>query len=175
MTNFISGCQGAVGISMMKVTKARIAMESLLPAGEDSMQLNSRVLTSIPVISTGMMARRATMQMQMMRKMHHKPTIDQRRMWRTESIVHFTWEPVMSTGISARMVTMRTPTRRNKHYKPMMDQLRMWRAEGIVLESVKMELYISDLQNKITVEKIQHQAMYPKRRLYWNKWQNVKD
>jgi hypothetical protein len=32
-----------------------------------------------------------------------------------------------------------------KYCKPMMDQRRMWRTEGIVLESVKIEQYISDL------------------------------
>ena len=52
---------------------------------------------------------------------------------------------MMSTGMSARMVTMRMRMRRNKHRKPMMDQRRMWRTDGIVLESVKIELYISDL------------------------------
>jgi len=35
--------------------------------------------------------------------------------------------------------------RRKKHCKLMMDQHRMWRTEGIVLESVRIEQYISDL------------------------------
>jgi len=81
----------------------------------------------------------------MTRKEHHKPMVDQRRMWRTEGIVGLTWEPVMSRGMSASMATMRKRMRRNKHCKPMMDQRRMWRTEGIVLESVKIGLYTSGL------------------------------
>jgi len=38
-----------------------------------------------PVMTTGMRARMATMQMR--RKQHRKLTVDQRRMWRTEGIV----------------------------------------------------------------------------------------
>jgi len=87
----------------------------------------------------------ATMRKRMRSKKHRKPMMDQRRMWRTESIVGVTWEPVMSTGMSASMTTMRMRMRRNMHRKPMMDQCRMWRTEGIVLESVKIGLYISDL------------------------------
>jgi hypothetical protein len=49
----------------------------------------------------------------------------------------------MSMGMRARMVTTRI--RRKKHFKLTMDQRRMWRPEGIVLESVKIEQYISDL------------------------------
>jgi len=44
-------------------------------------------LTWDPVMSTGMRARMATMQMQMRRKNHRKPIMDQHRMWRTEGIV----------------------------------------------------------------------------------------
>jgi len=87
----------------------------------------------------------ATMRMRMRRKKHHKPVMDQRRMWRTEGIGGLTWEPVMLTGMSARMATMQMWMRRNKHCKPMMDQHRMWRTKGIVLECVKVRLYISDL------------------------------
>jgi len=81
-------------------------------------------------------------------------------MLRTEGIVGLTWEQVMSTGMSARMATM--------HHKLMMDQHRMWRTKGIVLESVKIRLYISDLENTIMAKQMQWQAMYPKRRLYCN-------
>jgi hypothetical protein len=35
-------------------------------------------------MSTGMRGRMATMRMWMRRKKHHKPMIDQRRMWRTD-------------------------------------------------------------------------------------------
>jgi hypothetical protein len=49
----------------------------------------------------------------------------------------------MSMGMRARMVTTRM--RRKKHCKPTMDQRRMWKPENIVLESVKIEQYISDL------------------------------
>jgi len=38
-------------------------------------------------MSTGMGARMAMMRMQMRRKKHRKPMMDQRRMWRTEGIV----------------------------------------------------------------------------------------
>ena len=79
------------------------------------------------------------MRMQMRRKKHRKPMIDQRRMWRAEGIV----ELVMSTGMMARMATMRI--RRKMHCKPMLDQRRMCRTEGIVLESVRIRQYIADL------------------------------
>ena len=42
------------------------------------------------------------------------------------------------------MAKMQMQMRRNNQHKPMMDQLTMWRTEGIVLESVKIEQYISD-------------------------------
>jgi len=45
--------------------------------------------------------------------------------------------------------------RRKNHCKPMKDQHRMWRTEGIVLESVKIRLYISDLENTIMVKQMQ--------------------
>jgi hypothetical protein len=86
-----------------------------------------------------------TIQMRMSRTKHHKPLMDQLRMWRTEGIVGLTWGPVMSTGVSASMVMMRMRMRRNKYCKPILDPRRMWRTEGIVLESVKIGLYISDL------------------------------
>jgi hypothetical protein len=79
----------------------------------------------------------------MRRKKHHKPMMDQRRMWRTEDIVGLTWEPEMLMGMRARMATMRMS--KKKHCKPMMDQRRMWRTEGLVLESVKIGQYISDM------------------------------
>jgi len=68
----------------MKVTKA---MPFPPPAGDDGPRLNSRGLTWEPVMSTGMWARMAMMRMQMRRKKHRKPMMDQRRMWRTEGIV----------------------------------------------------------------------------------------
>jgi hypothetical protein len=92
-----------------------------------------------------MRARMATLQMMRRRKKHHKPMIDQCRMWRTEGIVGVSWKPVMSMGMSVSMATMRMWMRRNEYRKPMMDQRRLWRTEGIVLESVKIGLYISDL------------------------------
>src|SRR5882757_2867324 len=84
MTNCISGCQGAAGISKMKVTKA---MSFPPPAGDDGPRLNSRGLTWEPVMSTGMRARMAMMRVRMRRKKHRKPMMDQRRMWRTDGIV----------------------------------------------------------------------------------------
>jgi hypothetical protein len=83
------------------------------------------------------------MWMQMRRKKHHKPMMDQRRMYRTESISGLTYKPEMSTGMRVRMVMMRM--RRKKHRKPMMEQRRMWRTQCIVLESVKIGQYISDM------------------------------
>jgi hypothetical protein len=47
--------------------------------------------------------------------------------------------------MSVRMVTVWMRMRRNKHLKPIMEQRRMLCTEGIVLESVKIELDISDL------------------------------
>jgi len=38
-------------------------------------------------MSTSMRARMATMRIQMRRKTHRKPMMDQRRMWRTKGIV----------------------------------------------------------------------------------------
>jgi hypothetical protein len=46
-------------------------------------------------------------------------------------------------GMRARIATM--GMRRKMHRKPMMDERRMWRTEGIVLDSLKIEQYISDL------------------------------
>ena len=87
----------------------------------------------------------AMMQMQMRRKKHPKPMMEQHRMMRTDSIVGLTLEPVMSTGMSARMATMRIQMRRKNHRKLMMDQRRMWRTDGIVLEHVNIGQYISDV------------------------------
>jgi len=83
--NFISGCQGAAGITKMKVKKETIAMPFPPPAGDDGMRRNSRGWTREPVMSTDMRARMAMMRMRMqMRRMKHcKSMIDQRRMWRT--------------------------------------------------------------------------------------------
>ena len=50
----------------------------------------------------------------------------------------------------------------------------MWRTEGIVLESVTIGQYISDLKNTIIVKQMQWQAMYLKRRLYYNVGQHLK-
>ena len=86
MTNFISGCQGAAGIVMIKVTKATSAMPSLPPAGEHGRPLNSRGLTWEPAISMGMRAGIARIRMRMSRKKHRKPMMDQRRMRRTEGM-----------------------------------------------------------------------------------------
>jgi hypothetical protein len=85
------------------------------------------------------------MQMQMRKKKHRNPMIDQSGMWRSEGIVRLTWEPVMSTGMSVSMATMRMLLKRHTHRKPMMDQRRMWSTEGIVLESVKIGLHNSAL------------------------------
>ena len=85
------------------------------------------------------------MWMQMGRKKHCKPMMDQCRMWRTEGTVSSTCEPVISTDMSTRIATMRIRMRRQKHRKPMMVQRRMWRTEGIILESVKIGQYISDM------------------------------
>src|SRR5882757_9567389 len=83
MTNCISGCQGAAGISKMKVTKA---MPSPPPTGDDGPRWNSRGLTWEPVMSTGMRARMAMMRMRMRmrRKNYCKWRMDQCRMWRTD-------------------------------------------------------------------------------------------
>ena len=124
--NIIAGCQGAVGIMKMTVMNATCAMPTPPPAGDDGPQLNSRGLSLELVMSTGMRARMVTMRMQMRRKKHRKPMMDQPRMWRTEGMVGLTWKPVMSTGMTARITTMRMQMRRKKHRKPMMDQPRMW-------------------------------------------------
>jgi len=144
MMNCISGCQGAAGIAKMKVTKATSAILSPPPSGNDRPQLNPRGLTWDPVMSTGMRARMATHWKRMRRKKHHKPMMNQPRMWRTEGIEGLTWEPVMLMGIRARMVTMLLWLRRTNHRKPMMAQRRMWKTEGIVLESLTSGQFISD-------------------------------
>jgi hypothetical protein len=76
----------AAGILMMKVTKATSAMPCPLPAGDDSLRLNLRVLTWEPELSTGLRARMATVRMRiwMRRKKHHKLMMDQCRMGRTD-------------------------------------------------------------------------------------------
>jgi len=108
ITNCILGCYGVAGITKMKMTKMTSAMTSPRPGGDDSPRQNSRGSTLEPVMSTGLGARMATMRMQMRmkRKKHRKPTMDQRRMRRTEGIVGLTCELVISMGISARMPTM---------------------------------------------------------------------
>jgi hypothetical protein len=80
-------------------------------------------LTWEPVMSKGMRARMAMMRMRMRRKKHRKPTMDQRRMLRTEGRVGLTWEPEMSTGMRARMAKMQM--RKKKYREAMMDQRRM--------------------------------------------------
>jgi hypothetical protein len=89
MIHCISGYHAAAGITEMKVIKAPCGLPFLLAAGDDSLRLNSRCLTSEAVISTSLKARMATtlMWMQMTWKKHFKPMMDQRRMWRTEGIV----------------------------------------------------------------------------------------
>jgi hypothetical protein len=57
------------------------------PAGDEGPRLNSRHFSWEPAVSTGMRARMAMLQMQIRRKKHRKPMMDQRRMWRTEGIV----------------------------------------------------------------------------------------
>ena len=86
-----------------------------------------------------------TMRMRNRRKKHRKAMKDQGKTWRTEGIVRLTCDLVMSTCWRASMVTIRMQMRRNMHRKALLDQRRMWRTEGIVLESVQIELYISDL------------------------------
>jgi len=54
MTHYISGCQGAAGITKMKVTKATSEMPSPPPAGNEGLRLNTRGLTWVAVLSTGM-------------------------------------------------------------------------------------------------------------------------
>jgi hypothetical protein len=99
------------------------------------------------VISTGIRAKKATMQMRiwMRRNKHCHPMIDQHRMWTTEGIVGATCEPVMLTGISARIAMRGTRMKRKQHRKPMIDQSRMVNTEGIVLESRKIGQYSSDM------------------------------
>jgi len=71
----------------------------------------------------------------------------------------------MSMGMRARMATMRMCMRRKKQSMQMMHQHRMCRTDSIVLESVKIEQYISDQYNAIMVKKMRWQVMYPKRSL----------
>jgi hypothetical protein len=85
MTNCISGCQGAEGITKMTVTNATSKRPSAAPVGDDGQQPKSRGLTWEPVMSMGMGARTATMRMRTMK--HRKPMMDQHRMLRTEGIV----------------------------------------------------------------------------------------
>jgi hypothetical protein len=66
-----------VGITKMKVTKETSVMTSPPPAGDDGPRLNSRGLTRPLVLSTGMRAKMVMMQMQLRRKMHHMPLMDQ--------------------------------------------------------------------------------------------------
>jgi len=68
----------------MQVTRA---MPFPPPAGHDRPLLNPKGLTWEPVMSTGMRAKMAMMRMQVRRKKHRKPMMDQHRMWRTERIV----------------------------------------------------------------------------------------
>jgi len=122
-----------MGLTKMTVTRRTSGIPSTPPASDHGLQLISRGVFWQPVLSTDMRAMMATMQMQMQirRKNHRKPMMDQRRIWRTVGIVGLTCIPVMSTGMSARMAMMWIQMRRKKHCRPMMDQCRMWRPEGI--------------------------------------------
>jgi len=71
----------------MKVMNPTGAMPSPLPAGDDGPRLDWRCLNFEPVMSKDMRAKMVTMQMQLSRKKYRKPTMNQRRMWRTERIV----------------------------------------------------------------------------------------
>jgi len=73
----------------MNVTIATSAMACSPAAGDDCPQLNPSGLIREPVMSIGMRARiaRMWMPMRMRRKLHRNLMIDQRRLWRTESIV----------------------------------------------------------------------------------------
>jgi len=75
----------------------------------------------------------------MRRKKHHKPMMDQCRIWITKGMVGLTWEPVMSMDMMERIATLRMRMRRKMHCKPVMHQQRIWRTEGIVLEGVKIK------------------------------------
>ena len=121
------------------------AMPSPPRVSNNGLRRNSRDSTWELTISMSMRARMARMWMQMRRKKHRKPKMNQCRMWRTEGIVGLAREPVMSTGMSLRMATMQIQMKRQNHCKPMMDQCRMWRTQDIVLESVKIGQYISDM------------------------------
>jgi hypothetical protein len=83
------GMPGASGDYEDEGAKVTSAIPSPLPAGDDSLRLNLRDLTGEPVVTMGMRARMATMRMRMQvrRKKHHKPMIDQRQMSRNEGIV----------------------------------------------------------------------------------------
>jgi len=72
------------------------------------------------------------------------------------------------------MATMEIPIRRMMNCKPMIDQHGMWMTEGIVLGSVKIDQYISDMENTIVLKKILWPVLSPKKTRYFNKWQNLK-
>jgi len=81
------GCHGAASIVKMKLMKSTRAIPPLLTANDDGPQLIIRGLTWEPVMSTGMRATIVMMPLQMRKKKHRKPMIDQSRIWRTEGIV----------------------------------------------------------------------------------------
>jgi hypothetical protein len=84
MTNFISVCEGATGITKMTVMEATWEMSSLPPASDDGRRLTLRGLIWEPLMSTSMKEGMVTMQIHMRRKRHRKGMMDQRRRWRTE-------------------------------------------------------------------------------------------
>jgi hypothetical protein len=87
--------------------KLMYVMSSPPPADGDGPQLDLRGLTGEAVMSTGMTTTRSMMWMLLQWKQHRKPTIDQRRVWRTDDIVDLIWNQVMSTSISASVAMMR--------------------------------------------------------------------
>jgi hypothetical protein len=73
-------------IRRINVTKATSGMPFPSPGSNDGPQMNSTTLTGILVMSTGMRVMMVTVGIQIRRKMHLKPMMDQYRMWRTEGM-----------------------------------------------------------------------------------------
>jgi len=87
ITNGMTRCHGPVGMTRMKMTNVTSAMTFRPLPNDDGPRLNLRGLTSRLVMSTDMRATIVLMRIQIGRKNHRKPMMDQPRIWRTADIV----------------------------------------------------------------------------------------
>jgi len=106
-----------------------------------------------------------TNEMLLKRKNWWKPMMDKPLNWVAEGIMWNSAESVQSTVQSDRIPTMPIWITRQYLRKPMIHQPWLWSTKGIVLESMKIEQYVSGQGKMILAKQVQLQAMHPQWRL----------